>query len=127
MNRFSPKKHFEIHGICFYYFFDLFLCNKWFLAHLSSLLFVFLFCVFIVKGIYNIDHSTLQEQANSLEKAIRRSVVQCYVVEGTYPPSLDYLVEHYGITYDSDQYYVDYTSIGSNLMPDITIIPLNQE
>jgi len=63
MNRFSPKKHFEIHGI-------------WIL---SSLLFVFLFCVFIVKGIYNIDHSTLQEQANSLEKAIRRSVVQCYV------------------------------------------------
>ena len=55
MNRFSPKKHFEIHGI-------------WIL---SSLLFVFLFCVFIVKGIYNIDHSTLQEQANSLEKAIR--------------------------------------------------------
>ena len=44
MNRFSPKKHFEIHGI-------------WIL---SSLLFVFLFCVFIVKGIYNIDHSTLQ-------------------------------------------------------------------
>lgn len=111
MNRFSPKKHFEIHSI-------------WIL---SSLLFVFLFCFFIVKGIYNIDHSTLQEQTNSLEKAIRRSVVQCYVVEGTYPPSLDYLVEHYGITYDSDQYYVDYTSIGSNLMPDITIIPLNQE
>ena len=111
MNRFSPKKHFEIHGI-------------WIL---SSLLFVFLFCVFIVKGIYNIDHSTLQEQANSLEKAIRRSVVQCYVVEGTYPQSLDYLVAHYGITYDSDQYYLDYTSIGSNLMPDITIIPLNQE
>ena len=57
MNRFSPKKHFEIHGI-------------WIL---SSLLFVFLFCVFIVKGIYNIDHSTLQEQANSLEKAIRQA------------------------------------------------------
>ena len=116
MNRFSPKKHFEIHGI-------------WIL---SSLLFVFLFCVFIVKGIYNIDHSTLQEQANSLEKAISEARIidgihSLFLTKSTYPPSLDYLVAHYGITYDSDQYYVDYTSIGSNLMPDITIIPLNQE
>ena len=111
MNRFKPKEHFEIRSI-------------WILF---SVVFVCVFCIFMLKGIYNIDHSTLEEQTSSLEKAIRRSVVQCYVVEGTYPPSLDYLVEHYGITYDPDQYYVDYTSIGSNLMPDITIIPLNQE
>lgn len=92
-----------------------------------SLLFLAAFMLFMVKGIYTVDDATLSEQASSLENAIRRSVVQCYVVEGTYPPDLDYLIEHYGITYDADKYYVDYTSIGSNLMPDITIIPRNQD
>ena len=91
-----------------------------------SLVFFMTFTGFIIKGIYTVDDSTLQQQANSLENAIRRSVIQCYVVEGTYPPDLDYLIEHYGITYDREQYYVDYTSIGSNLMPDITIIPIEQ-
>jgi len=82
-------------------------------------------CLFLfLQGILNVESSTNSEQTKSLENAIRRSVVQCYVVEGTYPPSLEYLTEHYGITYDSDRYYVDYTAIGSNLMPDITIIEL---
>ena len=68
------------------------------------------------------DSSTSQEQAKTLERAIRKSVIQCYAVEGSYPPSLEYLQEHYGIFYDSDSFYVDYISIGSNIMPDITII-----
>ena len=109
MNRFSPHSTINFHKI-------------WLI--LSSG-FMLLFIICILKGIYTVDGSTVDEQTKSLETAIRRSVVQCYVVEGTYPPDLDYLKEHYGITYDSNRYYVDYTAIGSNLMPDITIIPLN--
>jgi hypothetical protein len=44
-------------------------------------------------------------------------------VEGTYPPSLEYLKEHYGLIYDEESYYIDYTAIGSNIMPDVTILP----
>lgn len=109
MNRFSPHSTINFHKI-------------WLI--LSSG-FMLLFIICILKGIYTVDGSTVDEQTKSLETAIRRSVVQCYVVEGTYPPDLDYLKKHYGITYDSNRYYVDYTAIGSNLMPDITIIPLN--
>ena len=109
MNRFSPHSTINFHKI-------------WLI--LSSG-FMLLFIICILKGIYTVDGSTVDEQTKSLETAIRRSVVQCYVVEGTYPPDLDYLKEHYGITYDSNRYYVDYTAIGSNLMPDITISPLN--
>ena len=89
-----------------------------------SLLLVLTLFIFFFQGIHTVDHTTSEEQVKSLEQSIRRSVVQCYAVEGTYPPSLDYLKEHYGIFYDSDLFYVDYTSIGSNIMPDTTIIPL---
>lgn len=95
-----------------------------FIWKLLSTMLVLAFLSFFFQGIHTVDHTTSEEQAKSLEKAIRQSVVQCYAVEGTYPPSLDYLKEHYGIFYDSNLFYVDYTSIGSNIMPDITIIPI---
>ena len=91
---------------------------------LFSVLFILSFLLFFFQGVYAVDNTTSEEQAKSLEEAIRRSIIQCYAVEGTYPPSLDYLKQHYGIFYDSNLFYVDYTPIGSNIMPDITIIPL---
>lgn len=85
-------------------------------------IFLAIFLIFFFRGINVIDNSTGDEQAKALENAIRKSVVHCYCVEGTYPPNIEYLKEHYKITYDESKYYVDYISIGSNLMPDITII-----
>lgn len=95
-----------------------------FVWKLFSTLLILIFLVFFFQGIRTVDQTTSAEQAKSLEQAIRRSVAQCYAVEGTYPPSLDYLKEHYGIFYDTELFYVDYTAIGSNIMPDITIIPI---
>lgn len=92
-----------------------------------SSLFTILFILLFILGINAMDHNSLSEQAASLERAIHRSVVHCYCVEGTYPPSLEYLKEHYGITYDESKFYVDYIAIGSNLMPDITIIELSSD
>lgn len=61
----------------------------------------------------------------ALERALTRSITQCYALEGTYPPNLQYLVDHYGLIYDSDYYFIDYNYIGSNLRPDVTIIERN--
>ena len=60
----------------------------------------------------------------ALENSIRQSAVHCYALEGFYPDSLSYLEEHYGLTYDKDKYIVSYEIIGSNLMPDVSVIPL---
>ena len=57
----------------------------------------------------------------TLQTAVTRSVTRCYE-EGSYPESLDYLKEHYGLHYDESKYFVDYQPIGSNIMPDITIM-----
>ena len=85
-------------------------------------------CVFLVillvffQGIASVSAGTRKRQRESLENALIRSVTHCYAVEGVYPESLDYLKENYGLTYDEDLFFVDYRTIGSNILPDITII-----
>ena len=51
-----------------------------------------------------------------------RGIIHCYSMEGAYPESLQYLKDHYGLTYDEDRFFVDYQVLGSNLLPDVTII-----
>ena len=90
-----------------------------------SVVIVALLLLILIYGVSYISETTIKEQQHSLETALQRSVVQCYAVEGTYPPSLDYIKTHYGLTYDPDQYLIDYQYIGSNLRPDVTIIKRN--
>ncbi|MBQ9992798.1 MAG: hypothetical protein IJP33_05165 [Firmicutes bacterium] len=56
-----------------------------------------------------------------LENALRRSAVACYAAEGIYPPTLDYLTEHYGVQI-GEEYTVFYEIFASNLMPEITVL-----
>ncbi|MCI8659007.1 MAG: hypothetical protein HFG54_01995 [Lachnospiraceae bacterium] len=67
------------------------------------------------------------EGAQTLRNGITRACVQCYAIEGRYPPSVQYLEDHYGIQIDEDRYYVFYDGFASNLMPDITVIPAEGE
>lgn len=78
--------------------------------------------VFFMQGISSFTDSTVERQKESLENAIMRNITYCYTIEGTYPESLDYLKEHYGLTYNEDLFYVDYRVSGSNILPDVTII-----
>ncbi|MCR5278721.1 MAG: hypothetical protein K6E19_04690 [Lachnospiraceae bacterium] len=90
-------------------------------ARISVVLFIGIFLIFIF-ALGSISSDTLDRQEDSLQSAINRGIVSCYCVEGTYPPSLSYLKEHYGLTYDEDNFFVDYRPIGSNIYPDVTII-----
>lgn len=64
------------------------------------------------------------ESRKLAEQSIRRAAVQCYALEGAYPVSWDHLKEVYGVTVDESRYFVDYQYVASNLMPDITVLPL---
>lgn len=70
----------------------------------------------------SLNQDRSQEDLRQLEETLRRSCVACYAAEGAYPPSLDYLEEHYGLQVDEDRYTVHYTVIAENLMPDITVL-----
>lgn len=63
-----------------------------------------------------------EEGRRQLENAIRRAAVACYAAEGIYPPTLDYLTEHYGIQIDEDRYTVFYEIFAENIMPEITVL-----
>lgn len=81
-----------------------------------------LLLVLFLQGIRSVNDTTLAKQQESLETALNRSISQCYAVEGVYPPSLEYLVSHYGLTYDADTFLVDYEYYGGNLLPDVTVL-----
>lgn len=70
----------------------------------------------------SVDQSTLDRQKDSLQHAIDRDIIHCYAVEGFYPPSLSYLEEHYGLTYNKELFFVDYRPVGSNMRPEVTIL-----
>ena len=84
---------------------------------------VILFCLMLLASI---SRTTAQEEADRLKDAVLQGAVQCYALEGFYPEDLTYLKEHYGLTYDSEKYVVSYEIIGSNLMPDVSVISLDK-
>ena len=63
-----------------------------------------------------------EETVTAIRDAIRRSALQCYVVEGVYPPDLAYLQDHYGLQVNTDNYYVVYEAFASNVPPTIIVI-----
>jgi len=63
-----------------------------------------------------------EKQRLRVEQAVRHAAVQCYALEGSYPPDVAYLKEHYGIRYDERRFFVHYRPNGSNLAPDIAVI-----
>lgn len=94
---------------------------SWIKQFVAIGIFALVFCAFFA-GISNMSEKTADEQAASLKTAISRSIAHCYATEGHYPESLSALQEDYGITYDTDRYFVDYQVLGQNIFPDVTII-----
>ena len=88
---------------------------------ISVVIFV-LIAVFFIQAVEYSGRSSIEKEQESLENAISRDIVQCYALEGMYPPSLSYIEDHYGLTYDKNVFFVDYQPIAANLYPDYTVI-----
>lgn len=93
---------------------------------LSLIIFLSLTGLFYV-GIASLSAHTEEKQEEYLTDAINNAITHCYAVEGSYPENLNYLKENYGVTYDSDKFFVAYQPMGSNLMPKVTIVSLEIE
>lgn len=75
-------------------------------------------------GVGEISASAQEQQRQSLEDAVRRSATHCYVTEGAYPQSLEYLQQHYGLSWDGEKYRVEYEIFASNLCPTVRVTRL---
>lgn len=88
--------------------------------------FIFLATLLIfVYGLNSVTKNTKKEQFEATKKAVTRAVVHCYAIEGSYPPNIKYLEDSYGLCINHDKYIVDYNCFASNLMPEITVLRVN--
>lgn len=97
--------------------------RKKLIAHfpLSILVFVLIMGGFIY-GVSSIADSDVLNEKQILEEALRRDIVHCYAVEGSYPASLSYMEDNYGLIYDKDKFIIRYENIGGNIMPNVMIV-----
>lgn len=95
--------------------------KKTILPNFRPLLLLLCLSAFLL-GVYRLEQGRSEQGQQQLEEAVRRAAVACYAQEGFYPPDVDYLCRHYGLTYEPSAYIVYYEIFASNLMPDITVL-----
>ncbi|MBR3309741.1 MAG: hypothetical protein IKG00_07620 [Lachnospiraceae bacterium] len=79
---------------------------------------VFLVWFFITKSPATRKNANAEE---SIRTAVQQSALQCYVVEGAYPPDLKYLEDNYGLRVNTTDYYVIYDAYAENQLPDVRV------
>ena len=80
-------------------------------------------CIIEAMHVHASDSSLTEEGAAAIKDTVQRSALQCYVVEGIYPPDLKYLEEHYGLEVNTKEFYVTYDAYASNQPPNVTVTP----
>ncbi len=88
---------------------------------ISAAVFCIVLSVFTL-GVSRISDQTDAQAMQTLRQALNRGIIHCYTLEGAYPENLQYLKDHYGLTYDEERFFVDYQVLGSNILPEVTII-----
>lgn len=87
-----------------------------------SVLLVIVVLVCFLLAVNRLQQGTGEQGRQQLEDALRRAAVTCYASEGFYPPDVEYMVQHYGLQYDTQNFLVHYEVFASNLMPEITVV-----
>ena len=77
-------------------------------------------CVFA----YNAIAANMRDQgAASVHDAIESAAKQCAAIEGSYPVSLKYLEDNYGLRVNHDDYVITYEIFAGNVIPSILVVP----
>ena len=82
---------------------------------------VILLTAYLYVAVNNTQKGSDEEMYTILTNAITRSAVQCYAIEGFYPPDIAYLENNYGLVVNHDKYVVSYSVFASNIMPEIEV------
>jgi len=86
-----------------------------------SVIIIIMLVAFMYTAVDNAQRKTGEESHKILSDAIIRSAVQCYAIEGFYPPDIKYLEDNYGLLVDHDRYFVSYSVFASNIIPQVQV------
>ena len=87
----------------------------------AILVFVALIIVFVVL-VNNITGKGNRREMDIVKDAVKNATLTCYAVEGMYPDDLNYLIEHYNLSYNKDRYIVYYEPLASNVITSIKVV-----
>ena len=87
----------------------------------AAALFILLMIAFVLI-VNSITANGNSQELNMVREAVKNAALTCYAVEGLYPAELDYLQEHYQLSYNEERYLVYYEAFASNLMPSIQVV-----
>ena len=106
--------------------------GKQFLNKLSALARYLMMPVLMLSAVYillvsagGVSERQQAESLKQMEDTIYKAVLNCYAIEGSYPATIDYVEQHYGLQIDHDRYDVFYEIFAENVMPEITVIEKN--
>ncbi len=89
---------------------------------LLPLLVFLLFLILFYLGIGQTQRVADKENLQVLQQAVLRATVQCYAIEGMYPPNVAYLEKNYGVIIDAEKYIVHYEAFATNILPNIEVL-----
>ncbi len=98
------------------------LYNKRFWVTVLSVVLFIVLIVWLLAALGNTEAASQRQQMESVKNTIENGITLCYSIEGTYPESLEYLVENYGVHYNSDNYIIHYECFAANIRPTLTVI-----
>lgn len=91
-------------------------------------IFIFIIVAGLLYGqIKNMSDEVNQSDVDMLKDALENAVITCYAIEGSYPESLEYIEEHYGVKIDREKYFVDYENNLINMKPQISVYTLKSQ
>ena len=88
---------------------------------IKSIFFVIIISAVLIAGIFYIGKLGNNQGIKLTREAVVRTAVECYAIEGIYPPNVKYMEENYNFSYDDTKYFIHYDAFASNIMPTIEV------
>ena len=86
---------------------------------------ILIFVALIVAFVFLINNITGKGNGRELDivrDAVKNAALTCYAVEGMYPDDIQYLRDHYNLSFNEDKYVVYYEPFASNVIPAIKVV-----
>ena len=87
----------------------------------AILIFVALILAFVLL-VNNITNKNNGRELQIVRDAVKSAALTCYAVEGMYPDDIQYLRDHYNLSFNEDKYVVYYEPFASNVIPAIKVV-----